>query len=143
MYFRDNMFMISCPARSGSTMLVHLLRSHPDIWCNGEVFGTDPVQGLLGSHVQRSQLYENYWEDITLQRDRDPARFLYKYVLDTQARSVAGFKLKSDEMLAPQYEEICNVVASDTDLKIILLHRNNLLDRYVSHRVAMHTGVTL
>jgi len=43
--YRDNIYMITCPARSGSTMLVHLLRSHPDIISHDEVFAS---AGILG-----------------------------------------------------------------------------------------------
>jgi len=32
-------FIILCAARTGSTMLRHLLNSHPDACCHGEVMG--------------------------------------------------------------------------------------------------------
>ena len=52
---RDNGFMITCPARSGSSMLVHLLRSHPEICAHDEVFSPDKVRGLSGKLLQRSR----------------------------------------------------------------------------------------
>ena len=52
---RDNGFMITCPARSGSSMLVHLLRSHPEICAHDEVFSPDKVRGLSGKYLQRSR----------------------------------------------------------------------------------------
>jgi len=48
-------FMITCPARSGSSMLVNLLRSHPEICAHDEVFSPDKVRGLSGKYLQRSR----------------------------------------------------------------------------------------
>ena len=142
-YFRDNMFMISCPARSGSTMLVHLLRSHPDVWCNGEVFGKARLTGLLGFYAKRSRENPKFLSDLTQQRDKAPAKFLYKYVLDTQDKRVVGFKFKTDEMTSTEYKTIKDLVVGEKDLKIIYLHRENLLNRYVSYIIAQKTGITL
>src|SRR5207249_6431079 len=50
-----NGFMITCPARSGSSMLVHLLRSHPEICAHDEVFSPDKVRGLSGKYLQKSR----------------------------------------------------------------------------------------
>lgn len=125
-------------------MLVHLLRSHPNIWVNGEVFGADRVTGLAGVYARKTRQDESYVDFFKEERDANPERFLYKYALDPQGRQCVGFKLKSDELVQRKYKVIRDLVISDTDIKIIHLDRRNLLARYLSWHVAVHvTGVTL
>src|SRR5436190_4214546 len=65
---RDNGFMITCPARSGSSMLVHLLRSHLEICAHDEVFSPDKVRGLSGKYHLRSNEYPGFNEWLTADR---------------------------------------------------------------------------
>src|SRR5438034_2920303 len=53
---RDNGFMITCPARSGSSMLVHLLRSLPEICSHDEVFFLEQDSGLFKYYVLSSSV---------------------------------------------------------------------------------------
>src|SRR5205814_3567348 len=140
---RDNGFMITCPARSGSSMLVHLLRSHPEICAHDEVFSPDKVRGLSGKYLQRSREDPGFIEWLSAERYRDPIRFLYKFVLDPDGKKAVGFKLKHDELVLPGYETMRNEIVSNRKLRIVHLRRNNLLRRYLSHYLAMHvTRVT-
>ena len=49
-------FIISCPARSGSTMLNVLLASHADILCHGEALVGDETVGFLGGEFAEKRL---------------------------------------------------------------------------------------
>jgi LPS sulfotransferase NodH len=142
--YRDNGFMITGPARSGSTMLVHLLRSHPEICSHDEVFSPDKVKGITGAYLQKSEEDPGFIDRLSAERDRDPIQFLYKIVLDPQGKKTVGFKLKHDELVFPEYKGLRDEIANNRNLRIIHLRRNNLLRRYLSHHIAMHvTRVTL
>jgi LPS sulfotransferase NodH len=143
--FRDNIYLITCPARSGSTMLVHLLRSHPDICSHDEVF-SDPgtVGGMTGTYLTKRREEPNFAERMAAEKDRDPIKFLYKIVLDLQGRKAVCFKLKHDELIRPEYKVLRDEIVNDRDFRIIHLRRENLLRRYLSHYVATHiTQITL
>lgn len=59
------------------------------------------------------------------------------------ARRLAGFKLKFDELVRPEWNGIRRLVETDTALRIVFLHRRDLLRRYLSHQVVLHqTGIT-
>jgi hypothetical protein len=125
-------------------MLVHLLRSHPEICAHDEVFSPDKVRGLSGKYLQKSREDPGFIEWLSAERYRDPIRFLYKFVLDPDEKKAVGFKLKHDELVLPGYETVRNEIVSNRKLRIVHLRRNNLLRRYLSHYIAANiTRVTL
>lgn len=134
----DNSFMITCPARSGSSMLVHLLRSHPEICAHDEVFSPEKVKGIIGTYLERCGEDPGYDDQLSAERYKDPVRFLYKIVLDPQGKRAVGFKLKHDELILPGYSMLLNEIADNSRLRIIHLQRRNLLRRYLSHYITMH-----
>jgi LPS sulfotransferase NodH len=141
---RDNGFMITGPARSGSTMLVHLLRSHPDICSHDEVFSPDKVKGITGTYLQKIEADPGFLDQLTADRFCDPVKFLYNKVLDPQGKKIVGFKLKHDELVLPGYRTVRDEIVSNRKMRIIHLKRNNLLRRYLSHYIAANiTRVTL
>ncbi|WP_017325326.1 sulfotransferase [Synechococcus sp. PCC 7336] len=143
-YLKDDIFVILCPARSGSTMLVHLLRSHPDIWCNGEIFlHNGKIGALVGNYHQK--MLKNPVLRQSLEEDRkDLSKFIYKYAFDSQGRKVAGFKFKHDEFYLSDFVDISQFILRDKDIKIVYLVRENLLKRYLSWYVANYiTKITL
>jgi LPS sulfotransferase NodH len=142
--YRDNIYMITCPARSGSTMLVQLLRSHPEICSHSEVFTPDRITGITGTYCQKSREQAGFIERLSRERDRNPIKFLYKIVLDLQGKKVVGFKLKHDELVRPEYKVLRDEIVNDRDFRIIHLRRENLLRRYLSQYIVNRvTGVTL
>jgi len=44
---RAGLFMITCPARVGSSMLVNALQTHPAIVCHMEIFNPARVEGFM------------------------------------------------------------------------------------------------
>jgi LPS sulfotransferase NodH len=134
--YRDNIYMITCPARTGSTMLVHLLRSHPEICSHSEVFSPNRIVGITGTYLKKSREQPDFLEGLLRERERDPVKFLYKIVLDLQGKKIVGFKLKHDELVLPEYKVLRDEIANDLDFRIIHLRRENLLRRFLSHYVA-------
>jgi hypothetical protein len=128
--------MITGPARTGSSMLVHLLRSHPEICSHAEVFTPKQITGITGIYLRKSREEARFLERLSRERDRDPIKFLYKIVLDAQGKRVVGFKLKHDELVLPEFKALRNEIAGDLDFRIIHLRRENLLRRFLSHFVA-------
>src|SRR5438034_1724375 len=142
--YRDNIYMITCPARTGSTMLVHLLRSHPEICSHDEVFSSPgTLGGMAGSYEIKRRAEPDFVERLAAEKDRDPIKFLYKIVLDLQGRKAVCFKLKHDELVLPEYKVLRDEIVNDRDFRIIHIRRQNLLRRYLSHYIANRvTGVT-
>jgi len=116
-------------------MLVHLLRSHPEICSHCEVFSPNRITGITGTYLKKSREQADFIERLSRDRDRDPVKFLYKIVLDLQGKKIVGFKLKHDELVLPEYKVLRDEIANDLDFRIIHLRRENLLRRFLSHYV--------
>lgn len=134
--------MIACAARTGSTMLVRTLRSHPDLVMHGEIWG-DTMVGLDGPLAAACDAEPGRRAALEELRFRDPAAALARFLQPHGARAV-GFKLKFDELVRPQWAGLRALLEADTALGIVFLHRRDLLQRYVSHQVVLRqTGVTV
>lgn len=143
MHLRNDAYMICCPARSGSTLLVHLLRSHPQVLSHGEILGKK-ITGLSGPLGRQFGKDPDAMKRLEAIRHARPETYLYSYILHPHGHQAVGFKLKYEELATRKYARILDHIKTDTDLKIVFLDRDNLFERYVSHYVAMHvTGVTL
>jgi hypothetical protein len=126
-------------------MLVHLLRSHPDIVSHDEVFSSQgTLGGMAGTYLIKRRSEPDFADRMAAEKDRDPIKFLYKIVLDLQGKKAVCFKLKHDELVLPEYKVLRNEIVNDRDFRIIHLRRENLLRRYLSHYIANRlTQVTL
>jgi LPS sulfotransferase NodH len=125
-------------------MLVQLLRSHPDICSHSEVLSGTKITGITGTYFRKIREQPDFLDRLTMERDRDPVKFLYKIVLDLQGKKVVGFKLKHDELVLPEYKRLRDEIVNDLDFRIIHLRRQNLLRRYLSWYIANNvTHVTL
>lgn len=142
MHFRDDKFLISCPARSGSSMLCTLIGSHPQAICHHEVFAQEGPATVFGIYGRKRRRVPDFDRQLRRYRDQKPETFLYDIVFDPQGHRCVGFKFKTDEAFQPRYKSVRDLVAADKDIKIIHLIRRNLLNQYVSHRVVERTGIT-
>src|SRR5438046_8807781 len=141
--YRDNVYMITCAARTGSTMLVCLLGSHPEICSHGEIFSPGKIRGLSGIYPSKRHARPEFIDRLSVERDRDPIKFLYKIALDLQGKKAVSFKLKYNELILPEYKTLRDEIVNNRDFRIIHLRRENLLRRYLSHYIANRvTGVT-
>ncbi len=144
-YLRDSKFVISSAARTGSTFLLSLLRSHPDIVVHGEVLTTAERPGMiLGPYHAKRKTDPGYDAALGREMRERPERFIQGILFDSQDKRIAGFKFKTDEAFNPAYRMYSDVIFGDKDIKIIHLVRRNLIDQYISHMVVLNqTGVTM
>jgi LPS sulfotransferase NodH len=143
MQARHPRFMIACAARTGSTMLVRTLRSHPAMIVHGEVWG-DRMVGVDGPLAQVCDADPVMRDALEARRFEQPERVLRETFLERHDAQSVGFKLKYDELVRPQWQAIRGLVEADKDLAIVFLHRRDLLRRYLSHQVVLRqTGVTV
>jgi len=144
MHLRDDKFLINCSARTGSTLLVHLLNSHPDAICHGEPFGPEVVGNIAGRYRAARQADPEAERVVQQMRDEFPERFLYDCVFDPQGRAMVGFKYKADESQDERHQHVTRILTSDRDIKVINLLRRDRVAQFVSHQVVLQqTGVTL
>lgn len=112
-------FVILFPERSGSTFLVSLLKSHPEIKCYSEIFSLETKEdGQRG----RSSKYPT--EDDVYQK--------LNFVYSQSEVHASGFKFKYLGQVE-HYPEVTKYLLSIKDkMSVILLQRKNLLKAAVS-----------
>lgn len=138
---RNDMYMITCSARTGSSLLETSLLSHPDIQSHGEVYDPNRIGALRGRYSDMV-LDEEVNAKLTAFRDQNQTAFLYKYVFDAQGKATVGLKLKHEELMLPKFAETREAIRRDTDIKIIHLSRENLFQRFVSLWIANNVTKT-
>jgi len=118
-------FVIFTMPRSGSTWLVNLLRSHPQIQCHGELFQRDQI--VTNDRLLRRPPFFRF-------RRAAPGLFLrFAYSRRLGARAV-GLKMLNDQAPAQQA-----YLVQRRDVRKVLLRRGNILAAYSSLRVALET----
>jgi hypothetical protein len=128
-------FLVTCPARTGSTMLVWFLRSHPELCAHGEVLAPTGPLTFYGVDYRVDPPLDGLLRAL---RDRDPVGFARDYVWHAGDRRAAGFKGKYEELLRPEYGDLLKYIGDETDIRVIHLWRENLLERYVSEYLAVN-----
>lgn len=131
-------FVIITTARAGSNMLRGMIDSHPLALVGGELFNTEffksnKIPWPVGNAEQDPELLEL--------RRSDPVTFVNR-LHDLAAKSghrAIGFKLFYHQ--GDTNEALLNYLASDTNIRIIHLTRQNRLRRYLSLERAKLTGV--
>jgi hypothetical protein len=114
-------------------MLRHLLNSHPDVCCHGELMagglraftGLDP-RPKLPLMTKLHQL-----------RTADPVAFMREFALYPGEMNAVGFKIKYEELVLPEFAAVLQALVEDRDLKVIHLRRWNRLKRVVSKIAAV------
>ena len=129
-------FVIWFQHRSGSSHLVSLLNSHPEIDCKGEVFGGFPIENRNESTDPR-QLNEDIYRRVLNRfpgRELDPSDEASVAELATlfSANSIRGFKYKFPSQ-AKLYPEVTNrLVQLSKEIRLIVLTRKDYLRRALS-----------
>jgi hypothetical protein len=113
-------FVILCLGRTGSSHLVALLDSHPEIRCFGELFPHE--RGTLDEE------YAPHWRS-------DPLEYVAELTA-TVTKPAVGFKLPLGSIQA--HPDALRLVEPD-DLRVIRLSRLNLLALFVSRRLLAST----
>ncbi|ESY13891.1 hypothetical protein X748_02775 [Mesorhizobium sp. LNJC386A00] len=117
-------FAIVFVGRQGSSYLQGLIDSHPDATCEGELFS--PTVRLLADLVRRRTIsYRN-------SRQRDVAAYLSRKLHKKKSAAI-GFKMPYLSLVEhPEAREAFEAFG----YKVIRLSRDNLLDQYISFKLA-------
>ena len=129
-------FVVVCPARTGSTMLMTALRQHADLLTHGEVFGDRPdVLKSVGTGAPTATA-------LFRLRQLDPAFFFSEVVLSPDGRAGVGCKFKYEELVLVRWRPAVRALLGDRSIRVILLWRENLLARFLSEfRATRVTGL--
>lgn len=131
-------FIVFGIQRSGTTLLVHLIDSHPQIFCAGEVFK------INSSKIHHSEyLYRHFIErpripmlNIFSSKKSKTIQFLNFFYKKNRSFNAAGFKLMLDQLF--KYPDILKYVQNQK-VKILLVERANTLKQYLSLQMAIKT----
>jgi LPS sulfotransferase NodH len=124
---RPQRFVIMGLPRSGSTYLMTLLGSHPQIFCTGEQFNPWAVVGTQGDR-------DDTYESVVLGRDARPEAFLQDFYDTPRPRGTlwSGFKFMLGHNL-----RAFNWLAGQGDLALIYVWRANRLAQAASYLKAV------
>lgn len=112
-------FMIVGRARSGTTLLHTYLNTHRNIYSAGEVQASELYHDLQTSDIKKRLIFRTFDSSI----------------------KVAGAKvLLPVQIQNTVTEALLHIIALSPDIKIIHLHRRNLLREYVSLKIAEKTN---
>ncbi len=128
-------FIVLGHQRTGSSMVVRALKKHPQILAFGELFTHYRVTFNEGG-------YDNFSNPLLYLRNRFPIDFLERYVFapyDSPIKAV-GFKLFPDQLDNRHSRCVWDWLRRNSDIKIVLLTRADLLGSYTSQLVAHKTG---
>ncbi|TLU65771.1 sulfotransferase [Thalassotalea litorea] len=111
-------FVIFAQGRTGSTVLVDLINSHPDVFCYGEILASSVVRNVS-----------------------KPVRYARGLTAFTKTDAV-GFKVKVYQLQKAHQQDPGKVLQEfvNQGWKIIYLHRDNLLDHAISDLRSEKTG---
>ncbi len=123
-------FVILGLPRSGTTYLMTLLRTHPQVFCTGELFNPKAV-------VEADGVRDESFEAVIEGRDYDPEGFVTRFFDRPHAPkvAVAGFKF----MLGHNIRAF-HALAADPDLILIHVWRENRLAQISSLMKAAQTN---
>ena len=123
----DRRFVIMGLPRSGTTYLMSLLDSHPEVSCSGEVFNPYSV-------IETGE--PDYTPELLASRDRAPRFFLKEFLERYEAgpHRRIGFKLMLGHNI-----RVLTQLPELADMTIIYVHRYNRLAQVASYLKAMQT----
>lgn len=112
-----NKFVILSTGRTGSTLLVSLLNSNPDVFCDGEILKHryfNPLK-VLNTHAQQSnkkiygfKLLTHHIKDVQWEARRNHEQFLRKLVADGYKIIYLERKHRLDQCLSMMYAILRN-----------------------------------
>jgi LPS sulfotransferase NodH len=124
-------FLILCHERTGSNLLVDSLDEHRQIACFAELFNDNP------DRKEFAQAFDgDYYRE-----GADPVDLLKRSVYVDRDLSAVGFKIFYTQARLGAAKSIWPYLISETDIRIIHLTRRNLLDVFLSYKLAAATNV--
>ncbi|CAO3424247.1 sulfotransferase [Azospirillum doebereinerae] len=137
-----NRFVIVSAARTGSTVLRHMLNNHPNMCCHGELLTRD-ANAAISRHAGYGGKKSNILDFSVEQLKADPARYIREFVLNPGNFKAVGIKIIYQDLLGTHARGVLDWIRDNKDIKIIHLRRQNRLRRLISHRLAIQSGVFL
>ena len=131
-------FVVVGVARTGSTLLLNLLNAHPTVIAFGELFrGNGAIGWDIPPFVTQQSLH------FRRMADTQPLEFLETVVFRRWPREVAavGFKLFYYHARSGPQAMVWDHLRKEPGLAIIHIKRRNILEQYISLRVAHATDV--
>lgn len=112
-------FLILFPERSGSTFLVSLLKSHPEINCYGEIFPLEPQKDGQRGRSSKYKTQDDVYQKLS-------------FVYNQAQVKASGFKFKYPSQFE-HYPEVAEYLLTNKDtISIIFLRRKNFLKAAIS-----------
>jgi LPS sulfotransferase NodH len=126
-------FVVTCAARTGSTLLGWCLKAHTQVCMHGEAFAPEGPMALEGLDARLGRPLEDALRHV---RNDDPARFLSDVVFEAGDRRAVGLKFKYEELALRQWAKARKALVDDRDVRVVHLRRENLLERHLSQHIA-------
>lgn len=135
---RYRRFVIVGVARTGSTLLTNLLNAQGQVLAFGELFRGD---GAIG--WDRWPFYSLQSPSLQYLQETQPIEFLETAVFRTWPRAIqaVGFKLFYYHARTGAQAQVWDYLKADPKIALIHLKRRNILEQYVSLRVAHETNI--
>ncbi|MGZ8136181.1 MAG: Stf0 family sulfotransferase [Methylococcaceae bacterium] len=133
-------FILLANPRTGSTLLRQLLDQHPDIAMYSELFHPFEAERKNAVHAIKTDQGLAYYDNP----DEDAFAFLDRMIWhpDNQRRFRAiGFKLFPEHLETKGTEQLFERLQQDKAIRIVHLVRDNLLDVWISRKLAEQSGV--
>ena len=121
--------------RTGSSYLVNLLGSHPEIHCCGEIFNPDGVNLRWPKESGGRRAAREQESELEALRQTDPAAFLERVLATDFGRPVVGFKIFKNH-----HPKMLAHILADRNIAKIVHFRANVLARYASNLAARKSG---
>jgi len=129
-------FIILSVGRSGSTLVGLSLLPHPELLYFGELFNQS-----LNRRIEESS-HKTCGYNLRIKKSHYQFKHCeinddgYKYLSDFYSQNVPfksiGFKLMKHQLPLGEQDDVWNYIAEHTEIKIIYLHRNNMLEKICS-----------
>lgn len=130
-------FFILCEERAGSSFLINLLQSHPNIVCYQELFSEDKC------YFHYPFFPEETNQEMLSIRNNMPGEFLKsviyrKYLPDFKA---VGFKMAYNQTQNKNTKPAWKLLLKDKDVCVLHLIRNNYLNSLISLKTTIISGI--
>ncbi len=126
-------FVVYGVPRVGSNFFISQLNCHPDILCHYEIFHRHAIHDGFVDKPESC----HWLEAVSLQeRDASPESFLARLFENHHGYTHVGYNLFPN-----QNDSVLKRGFAESSLKKIILKRKNILENYISFKVAVKTGV--
>lgn len=128
-------FIILSMPRSGTNYLSYLLHDHPQVVSLGELYDKRVIWSTPAKPWLEGKSY------LKLFRDFFPVLFLKLFAYSKYPRSVIAVGFRFFYWHAELYPSVLRYLLDQSDIRIIHLKRQNMLENLVSLKIALETNI--